>query len=222
MKTQWVNLKPQALTQGSEAWVKARLGKVTASRIADVMARTKTGWGASRANYAAELIAERLTGEPAEHYVSAAMQWGKDTEAEARAAFEFYTNSDVELVGFIPHPSIAMAGASPDGLVGSNGLVEFKCPHTSTHIDSLLDGAWSNKYYLQTQWQMACTGRQWCALCSYDPRMPAAMRLLVDRVERCPDMISDLEKAVFAFLVELDDKLARLTTRYGAPGAQAA
>jgi hypothetical protein len=124
--------------QGTPEWHLARLGKVTASRVADVVARTKNGYGASRANYMAELIAERLTGTPAPDYVSAAMQWGLDREPEARIAYELFYGYEVAPVGFIDHPSIAMCGASPDGLIGDDGLVEFKCPNTATHIDALL------------------------------------------------------------------------------------
>src|SRR5690606_6597640 len=140
----------------------ARLGRVTASRIADVTAATRNGWGASRANYKAELVAERLTGQPAQRFISGAMQHGIDTEPDAILAYEFFTDQTVEPVGFVDHPTIAMSGASPDGLIGDDGLVEVKCPNTATHLDTLLGGAIPDKYLKQMQWQMACTGRQWC------------------------------------------------------------
>lgn len=203
------------IVQGSPEWHKLRLGKATASRIADAIAKTKTGWGASRTNYMAELIAERLTGVVVEGYTNAAMQWGIDTEAEARAAYEFRTDCEVMEAGFIGHPSIAMSGASPDGLVGTDGLVEFKCPNTATHIDTLLGKFVDGKYLTQMQWQMACTGRQWCDWVSYDPRLPEEMRLFVERVERDDKEIAILEDEVSLFLAEIDRKVAELVSRYG-------
>src|SRR5262245_12506754 len=135
--------------QGTAEWHAERLGKVTASRIADVVAKTKTGWGASRANYMAELVAERLTGIPQDTYVNVAMQWGLDHEAEARAAYEFRRDVEVIEVGFVSHPDIAESGASPDGLIGIDGLVEIKCPNTATHIETLLGTPFAEKYILQ-------------------------------------------------------------------------
>lgn len=205
------------IPQGTDAWRQQRLGKVTASRVADVIARTKSGWGASRANYAAELVAERLTGAAVEGYTSPAMQWGSDTEAEARRAYEFYRDVDVVAAGFILHPHIEQSGASPDGLVEPGGLVEIKCPNTATHIDTLLSATVPGKYVTQMQWQMACTGRQWCDFVSFDPRMPEAMRLFVKRVQRDDEAIAELEKHVVAFLEELDAKVAALRTAYELP-----
>lgn len=202
------------IEQGSPEWYAIRLGKVTASRVADVIAKTKTGWGASRANYMAELVAERLTGVCAESYTNAAMQWGKDHEAEARAAYEFRNDAEVEMIGFAPHPTIEMSGASPDGLIGATGLLELKCPNTATHIDTLLGQGVPAKYAAQVQWQMACTGRLWCDFASYDPRLPETMRLYVCRIARDDAFISETEKLVIAFLAELDDKLAALRSRY--------
>lgn len=202
------------LIQGSAEWKTARLGRVTASRVADAVAKTKTGWGASRANYMAELIAERLTGEAAASFTNAAMAWGTEHEAEAIAAYSFRHDADVERVGFIPHPSIAMSGASPDGLVGPEGLVEVKCPNTSTHIDTLLEDGIAGKYLLQMQWQMACTGRAWCDFISFDPRLPESMRLYVQRVPRAPATIAELERDIGAFLAELDARVAALRARY--------
>ncbi len=201
--------------QGTPEWFAERLGRVTASRVADVVARTKTGWGTSRANYMAQLIAERLTGEPQESYTNAAMQWGIDQEPLARAAYEFRTDATVELVGFIPHPRVLMSGASPDGLVGADGLVEIKCPNTATHLDNLLGEPIAAKYITQMQWQMACTGRQWCDFISFDPRLPEEMRMLCTRVTRNDGMITNLEADVSEFLNELAGKVSALTRRYG-------
>lgn len=200
--------------QRTPEWYAARLGKVGASRIADVIAKTKSGWGASRANYLAELVCERLTGQPAQGYINAAMHWGIETEPDARTAYEFYTDQTVELAGFVEHPSIPMSGCSPDGLVGDDGLVEFKCPQTATHIDTLLDGTIDKKYRLQMQWQMACTGRQWCHFVSYDPRMPASMQFFLYRIERDDKQIAELEEAVRVFLQEVESKVYMLRMRY--------
>ncbi len=202
------------LVQGSAEWLAIRVGKVTASRVADVVAKTKTGYGASRANYMAELIAERLTGAPAERYTNAAMAWGTEKEPEARALYEFLTDAEITQVGFVPHPTISMSGASPDGLVSDDGLVEIKCPNTATHIDTLLGQSIPAKYETQMQWQMACTGRQWCDFVSYDPRMPDSMRLFVKRVERDSLIIDDLSFDVSTFLVELDHKVENLLALY--------
>lgn len=203
------------IVQGSAEWHAIRIGKVTASRVADVVAKTKTGWGASRANYMAELIAERLTGEAAERFTNAAMNWGTEKEPDARAAYEFFRDASVTEVGFVAHPIISMTGASPDGLVADEGMVEIKCPNTATHLDTLLTQAVPAKYNTQMQWQMACTGRKWCDFASYDPRLPESMSLFVKRVERDDKMIFDLEKDVSSFLAELDEKLSKLDGIYG-------
>lgn len=207
------------IVQGSEEWKALRLGKVTASRVADVVARTKTGYGASRANYMAQLIAERLTGTAAESYTNAAMQHGVDTEPEARAAYEFYQGVTVEQVAFVPHSKIDQAGASPDGLIGNDGLVELKCPNTATHLDTLLGQAVPAKYIDQMQFQMACTGRKWNDFVSYDPRMPENMRLFIKRVPRDDKRIAELESEIAAFLLEMAVKLSELNSLYGEKAA---
>lgn len=201
--------------QGTLEWFNERLGKVTASRVADVIAKTKTGWGSSRANYAAQLVAERLTGKVTDSYRNAAMDWGIMTEPDARVAYEFLTDATVERVGFVPHQTIAMSGASPDGLIGNDGLVEIKCPNTATHIETLLGQSVPGKYNTQMQWQMACTGRKWCDFVSFDPRMPESMRLFVKRIERDTTAVRDLETSVSEFLAEIDETVSRLLEKYG-------
>ena len=198
------------MEQGTDEWKQARCGKVTASRVADVVAKTKTGWGASRANYMAELIAERMTGVPAESYSNAAMAWGTEHEPEARAAYEFLLDVEVEQTGLVDHPTLPFSGASPDGLVGGDGLVEIKCPNTATHIDTLLGQSVPAKYITQMQWQMACTGRKWCDFVSFDPRMPAHLQLFCKRVLRDQAQIDQLEAEVGAFLREIAEKVMRL------------
>ncbi len=203
------------MLQGSPEWFAARLGNVTASRVADVVAKTKTGWGASRTNYAAQLVAERLTGTVAESFQSPAMAWGSAIEDEARAAYEFATGCMVEQVAYIDHPTIHRAGASPDGYVGESGLVEIKCPNTATHIETLLGGSVPGKYLVQMQWQMACANRAWCDFISYDPRLPERMRLFVKRVERDDTRIAELEALVTEFLNEIAATVATLEKTYG-------
>lgn len=199
-----------AIQSTSEAWKLARVGHVTASRIADIVARTKSGYSASRANYLAQLVAERLTGVPMEGFTSPAMQWGLDTEAEAVAAYGFAEDCDVVPGDFVLHPRIGMSGATPDGYVGDTGLVEIKCPNTSTHIETLLGGVIPAKYQHQMLWQMACTGRNWCDFVSFDPRLPERLRLFVRRVHRDDNLIADLEAEVTRFLTELETTLGQL------------
>lgn len=202
------------IIQGSAEWHALRLGRVTASRVADVIAKTKSGPAASRKNYMAELALERLTGMQAEGFTSPAMQWGIDTEPQARIAYEFHRDTDVAEIGFVPHPSIADTGASPDGLVGMDGLVEIKCPLSATHMETLDSGKVPAKYLTQMMWQMACTGRQWCDFVSFDPRFPAHMQFFCERVKRDDDLIRDLEAEVVAFLNELRETVDRLRAKY--------
>lgn len=197
------------MEQRSAEWHQRRLGRVTASKVADVVARTKTGYAASRANYMAQLVCERLTGKPTEGFSNAAMEWGIEQEAAARDAYSARVGELVTEVGFIDHPAIPMAGASPDGIVGA-GIVEIKCPSTATHIEYLFERDPPQKYFYQMQWQMACTGADWCDWVSYDPRMPENLQLLVVRIPRDTDCIMVLEKEVSEFLAELDVKVAKL------------
>ena len=203
-----------SMDQGSAEWFAARLGKATGSMIADIMARTKSGPSASRANYAAQLIAERLTGTPAESFTNAAMQWGTETEGQARDAYRMERLCEVTEIGFADHPTIPMSGASPDGLVDDDGLVEIKCPNTATHIDTLLTKAVPGKYVKQMMWQMACTGRAWCDFASFDPRLPEEMQLLVVRLHRDDAMIAEIEAEVVAFLAEVETTVTALRERY--------
>lgn len=202
------------MEQRTDEWFKARLGKVTASRVADVMARTKTGYSASRANYMAELICERLTGAQSERFNNAAMQWGTDNEPHAKASYAFMRDATIEDVGFVLHPAIKDLGASPDGLVGETGLVEIKCPNTATHIETLLADSVDGKYITQMQVQMACTGRQWCDFVSFDPRLPVDMQLFVKRIERDNERIAEIETEVSAFLGEIAKKMDALNSRF--------
>ena len=198
------------MEQRTEEWFAARLGKVTASRVADVIAKTKSGYSASRDNYMAQLICERLTNTQGESFSNAAMQWGTETEPLARSAYEALNGLLVEEIGFVQHPKIEMAGASPDGLVGLFGMLEIKCPNTATHIDTLLSQTVPTKYITQMQWQMRCCERQWCDYCSFDPRLPQDLQLFVKRVEFDAAYVATLEEEVNLFLKELDDKVSKL------------
>ena len=198
------------MEQRSEEWFAARCGKVTASRVADIIARTKTGPSASRENYLAQLVCERMTGKPAESYSNAAMAWGTEQEPFARAAYESVKDVLVEEVGFVPHPSFSEAGASPDGLVGEFGLVEIKCPNTATHIQTLLEQKVPEKYITQMQWQMACTKRHWCDYVSFDPRMAEGLQLFIKRIEFDPVFVGKLDKEIINFLLDLEDKITQL------------
>ena len=197
------------MEQRTDEWFAARIGKVTASRVADVIAKTKSGYGAGRANYLADLVVERLTGQKAQGFSNAAMEWGTQTEPQARAAYSAKTGILVEEVGFIDHPTVAMSGASPDGFA-EEGLIEVKCPNTSTMLEYILDGKPPQKYVTQMQWQMACTGRPWCDFVSFDPRLPERLQLLIVRVPRDDVYIAMLEAEVKKFLAELDDNLNKL------------
>ena len=200
----------EMMDQGSEAWFQVRIGKVTASRVADILAKTKSGYSTSRENYMAQLVCERLTGQKAESFTNAAMQHGTETEPLARAAYEALKDVLVDEVGFVPHPTIEMAGASPDGLVGDDGLIEIKCPNTATHIDTLLSESVPTKYFTQMQFQMACTGREWCDFVSFDNRLPEELQLFVKRVPRDDTYIKLMESEIVQFIAELDDKINKL------------
>lgn len=202
------------MEQRSEEWFEIRVGKVTASRLADLLARTKTGFSASRDNYKAELVTEIITGKPYDSYTNPAMQRGIDLEPEARARFQSRIFEAVTETGFVIHPDIERAGASPDGLVGDEGLVEIKCPNTSTHIGYLLSDNVPQKYETQMQWQMACTGRKWCDFVSYDNRLPEAMQLFVKRVNRDEMFIATAEEAVRRFIAEVEETVATLKGKY--------
>lgn len=198
------------LIQRSEDWKQARVGSLGASCVQDVVARTKSGYSASRANRRASLVLERITGQPEATFVSSAMQHGIDTESEARAAYAFKVDADVVEVGLVRHPKIGNTHASPDGLIGDDGLLEIKCPQAAAHLALLLGEPVPDKYVTQMLWQMACTGRAWCDYASFNPAFPAHLRLRVLRIERNDARIADLEREVALFLAEVDAAVAKL------------
>lgn len=202
------------MEQRSVEWFAARLGKVTASKVNDVLATLKNGGeAAGRKNYRAQLVVERLTGEKTDSFTNGAMQWGVDNEDSARMSYEFLTGCTVDQVGFIDHPTIPMSGASPDGFIGEDGLLEIKCPNTANHIDYLLAGVVPSEYQNQMLWQMECTGRKWCDFVSYDPRMPIEGQLFVIRFERDDSRIDTIRAEVVKFLAEVDSTLNQLRTK---------
>lgn len=200
------------VVQGSQAWFDARLGCVTSSRVADAIAKLKRkeGESAARRNLRYEILCELLTKKPSEHYVSTWMEQGKENEPLARTEYELAKGVEVEQVGFVYHNTIKMAGASPDGLVGDDGLIEIKCPKTSTHLEYLIAAKVPEDYKPQMFWQMACTDREWCDFVSYDPRLPEDLQLLVVRLPRDAERIAEMEKAVEEFLFEVDQMLNSL------------
>lgn len=203
------------MQQRSSEWYAARLGKVTASRISDVMAKGRSGEPSrTRATYMAELVCERLTGQPHESYQSPDMLRGSDVEAQAKASYSLMHGVDLVDGEFDPHPTIDNSGASPDTLIGNDGLAEFKCPKSGTHIDTLLDEKIDRSYILQMQWQMACTGRKYCDFVSFDPNFPVDMQLFVQRIKRDDVVISEIEAEVRKFLAELAGKIGVLNAKY--------
>ena len=195
------------MLQRTTEWLHARCGKVTASRIGDLMATIKSGEAAGRSQYRAEKVLERESGIPQDgSYVNDAMQFGIDNESAARQAYEFARSVDVVEVGFVPHPKIDNAGASPDGLVGDDGLVEIKCPKARGMVDARLGKDPDLKYVLQCQFQMACTGRKWVDLATYRP----GCRLSVRRIERDNELIRKIETEVLKFLNEVEREYQEL------------
>jgi putative phage-type endonuclease len=200
------------MEQRTEEWFSARLGKVTASRVADVLAKIKSGESASRKNYKMELVVQRLTGKPQESFTNAAMEWGTEQEPFARMAYEAHTGTFVKEEGFVDHPTIEGFGCSPDGIVG-DGLIEIKAPNTANHIETVLENKAPSKYIPQMQCQMACTGAKWCDFVSFDPRVPEDLQLFVVRVERDQEYIDSMEVEVKQFLSEVLDLFNQLKAR---------
>ena len=202
------------MLQGTEEWRQARAGSLGASAVHEAIAKTKSGYAASRANRMATMVIERLTGQPQDTYQNAAMLHGIETEPEARIAYEFWTNTSVEQIGLVKHPDIAGTHASPDGLVASEGLLEIKCPQPAQHLATLLGEPIPDKYLVQMLWQMRCCKRAWCDFVSYNPSFPENMRLHIQRVERDDARIKDIESEVVPFLREVDAKVAALRAKY--------
>ena len=206
------SIERDCMEQRTEEWFSARLGKVTASRVADVLAKIKSGESASRKNYKMELVVQRLTNKVGESFTNAAMEWGTEQEPFARMAYEAHTGTFVKEEGFVDHPMIEGFGCSPDGIVGE-GLIEIKAPNTANHIETVLENKAPSKYIPQMQCQMACTGAKWCDFVSFDPRVPEDLQLFVVRVERDQEYIDSMEVEVKQFLSEVLDLFNQLKAR---------
>jgi len=200
--------------QGDPIWIVARAGHVGGSRVADVVSKLKRkeGESAARRNCRIDIIAERLTGQSVGNYVSADMEWGREMESVARAAYEQRHGVEVDLVGYVLHPTIEWAGVSPDGLVGMDGMVEFKCPRTTTHVECLLNGGIPAEYLPQMYWEMACCpGRQWNDFVSFDPRVEEDLQLYTCRLYRDDTVIAEMEAEVVKFLAEVEAEIGKLS-----------
>ena len=199
------------IEQGSEAWKLLRLGKVSASRMAELLAKVKSGAPASsRAKYMAQLLCERMTGEPTEFFTSQAMQRGTEIEPIARAAYEAENLTSVEQVAWVEHPTIPFSGCSPDGLVGEHGLVEIKCKEIHNHLDSILNDRIDPDHQAQMFWQMCCTGRKWCDYVCFDDRAPEGLQLFIKRLHRDEEKIKNMEDEVRTFLKDLENMIQKL------------
>jgi putative phage-type endonuclease len=204
------------IAQGTDEWFQQRLGKVTASRISDVIAKTKTGVSTSRQNYLIQLVSERITGKKGDSFVNQAMLDGIERESAARALYVRTRGVSVTEVGFFDHPIIKNSGASPDGAVNSEeegkyaGLIEIKCFIETTHTNTLISKSVPSKYIPQMQWQLACTGAKWVDFASYNPNFPEELQLFVARVDRDDTYIAELEAEVIKFLDEVDQTILKL------------
>ena len=200
------------IEQGSDEWHKARLGHITASHISDVMAKGKgKEESVTRYNYKVKLVAERMTGESvSDGYTSASMEWGVEQEQFACMAYEAHQETFLTRTGFWLHPTVDWLGVSPDRLVGDGGLVEVKCPNTSTHVQYLINQEVPIKYYNQMQCQLWVTNRAWCDFVSYDPRLPVRKQLLIIRVNRDEKLIALMQEEVHKFLGEVENLIIKL------------
>jgi putative phage-type endonuclease len=203
-----------AIQQGTEEWHQLRLGKVTASRVADILAKTKSGASASRGNYLIELALQRVTKTIEESYSNSAMEWGVATEPQARVAYEVSTGNFVDQIAFVNHPTIEGFGCSPDGLVGE-GLIEIKCPNSATHWSYIKANEPPQKYIIQMQAQMSVTKAKWCDFVSFDPRMPERSQLLIVRVNRDDEFIAEMENDIKQFLSEVEAEVNLMEKRNG-------
>ena len=200
--------------QHTEQWWAARLGKVTASRIGDLTKRTQKGaWAATRNNYLREKVVERITKINRDRRHVPSLTARLELEPDARAAYEWHTDTAIELIGFVNHPRIVDAGASPDGLVSVDGQIEIKCPDSETHLDIISADAIDRDYYLQIQFGLACTGRAWCDFVSFDPTMPEYLKLYIRRIVRDDVKIREIENQVCEFLTEVDQKVAAIEAK---------
>jgi len=205
-----LTIDPRTVEQGSDLWKQLRLGHVTASNMADVMSKGKAGEAIGRYKYKIRLVAERMTNTPQESYSNAAMEWGIQNEEHAAKAYEAAFNVQTQKTGFWLHPEIRWLGVSPDRLIGEDGLIEIKCPNTTTHLDYIFSGKVPAEYVKQIQCQLWVTDREWCDFVSFDPRLPTRNQLFVVRAKRDEKLMREMEVEVTQFLEEVNKLIARL------------
>lgn len=201
------------------AFLDARCGKLTASRMKDAMDFKKNGEPSeARSRYMRELLAERLTNSSIRHYVNDAMQWGLEVEAEAKQAYEVSSGNIITPCGTFDHPRIDMFAATPDGMLAHDGLCEFKCPTTATYVAWRLAGVVPDEHKPQMLAQLACTGRKWVEFVAYDPRIKGdlSVRLFVRRYEPVAEEVAAVEQAAEKFLEELDAMFELFTNQEAA------
>ncbi|GAA4667291.1 lambda exonuclease family protein [Bartonella pachyuromydis] len=205
------------MQQRTAEWFQARLGKVTASNIYNILSKTAKGLPTSKYDdYKIKLITERLTGQTSPYYETEDMKWGIENEEDALREYAFIYDTEVKRCGFIQHPTIQMAGASPDGFVGEDGLIEIKCPRSTNHSRFIINNEIKPEYLAQMQFQMACTGRKWCDFISYDPRFTrdaSHLRMKIKRIYRDDKQIEQINQAVESFLVEIKQEIQRISTK---------
>jgi putative phage-type endonuclease len=196
--------------QGSDAWHKIRLGKITASRVKDVLTKGRgTSPSKTAESYMMELIAEILTGSSKPFFENDAMRWGTETEPQARAMYAVNNDFvDVKEVAFVEHNE--QVGISPDGLIGDDGLFEAKCPNTTTQLKRALSDSYSSDYKAQIQMQLWVTEREWCDFVSFDPRLNCGASYLQERVYRDEEYISDMKIKVYAFVDEMNARIQKI------------
>jgi putative phage-type endonuclease len=200
-------------SQQGDAWLRNRIGRITGSCLADVCSYLTRASGAKKAGdssakrdgYRMQLIAERLTGRATDHYVSLSMEHGTNTEDDARIYYEGATRQMCAPVGFVLHPQYDFTGASPDALVGSDGVLEIKCPETTTHLEYIDAGVVPPEYVAQIMWELACTGRKWADFISFDPRVQDdKLRFFYRRMERDEAMIATYTAEVLKLNAEIE------------------
>ncbi|AQX28205.1 MULTISPECIES: lambda exonuclease family protein [unclassified Bartonella] len=205
------------MKQRTAEWFQAHLGKVTTSNIYNLLNKTAKGLPTSKyEEYKIKLMTERLVGEISHSYTTSAMQRGIEYEEDALKEYAFIYDTEVTQCGFIQHPTIQMVGASSDGFVGENGLVEIKCPRSVNHLRFWITEKIKPEYLAQMHFQMACTGRQWCDFVSYDPRFSgqsAHLRLKVQRIHRNDEQIEAINQAVETFLEEIEQEIKQITAQ---------
>ena len=204
----------EELIQGSDSWFKARMGKITASKLSDLMKKTKYGESTYKTRLRMELAIERITGKSASpNFMNQAMHDGVEREPDARTLFEAITGKEVALCGSFDHPDVVNTSASPDGLIrGEDAVLELKCPTHVTHAKNLLSDKMPKNYEYQVQWQIACTGSEYAYFASYHPDFPKDLRLKFVKVEKDVKLIAELEKAVREFDVEVEDLINKIKT----------